>query len=56
MRAMRQPRIVDRSNARIDAGYDIAIPSSVAEAIPHGGNEVRVVREWRGMTQARPTG
>lgn len=46
-------RIVDRSKARMEAGYEIAIPSSIAEAIARGGNEIRVVREWRGLTQAQ---
>ncbi len=46
-------RIVDRSKAQVEAGYEIAIPSSIAEAIARGGNEIRTVREWRGLTQAQ---
>ena len=46
-------RIVDRSKARMEAGYEIAIPSSIAEAIARGGNEIRAIREWRGLTQAQ---
>ena len=46
-------RIVDRSKARMEAGYEIAIPSSIAEAIARGGNEIRIVREWRRLTQAQ---
>ena len=45
-------RIVDRTEAALAAGYDIAIPAEVAEAIARGGNPIRVVREWRGITQA----
>ena len=37
----------------MEAGYEIAIPSSIAEAIARGGNEIRTVREWRGLTQAQ---
>ena len=46
-------RIVDRSKAQMEAGYEIAIPASIAEAIARGGNEIRAVREWRSLTQAQ---
>ncbi len=46
-------QVVDRSKAQMDAGYEIAIPSAIAEAIAGGGNEIRAVREWRGLTQAQ---
>jgi DNA-binding XRE family transcriptional regulator len=44
-------RIIARSNAALDAGDEVELPASVAEAIARGENALRVVREWRGMTQ-----
>lgn len=44
-------RIVARSDAALAAGDEIELPASVAEAIARGENALRVVREWRGMTQ-----
>ena len=49
-------RVVAKGRAALAAGHEIAIPSSVAEAIARGGNEIRVVREWRGLTQAQLAG
>lgn len=44
-------RIVARSNAALAAGRDMELPSAVAEAIACGESPLRVIREWRGMTQ-----
>src|SRR5438105_21494 len=44
-------RIVTRSNAAIAAGDEIELPAEVAETIARGENPLRVIREWRGMTQ-----
>lgn len=44
-------RVVARSDARLAAGDEIELPASVAEAIARGENALRVIREWRGMTQ-----
>lgn len=44
-------RIVARSNAALAAGDEIELPGEVAEAIARGANPLRVIREWRGMTQ-----
>jgi DNA-binding XRE family transcriptional regulator len=46
-------RIVDRSNAALASGRDIVLPAEVAEAIIDGQNPIKVVREWRGLTQAQ---
>jgi len=44
-------RIIARSDAALDAGDEIELPASVAEAIARGESALRIVREWRGMTQ-----
>ncbi|MGB9368973.1 MAG: helix-turn-helix transcriptional regulator [Xanthobacteraceae bacterium] len=44
-------RIVARSSAALDAGNDVELPASVAEAIARGENALRVIREWQGHTQ-----
>lgn len=44
-------RVVARSDAALAAGDEIELPASVAEAIARGENALRVIREWRGMTQ-----
>ncbi len=44
-------RIVAKSNAALAAGDDVELPAAVAEAIARGENALRVIREWRGMTQ-----
>lgn len=46
-------RIVDRSTAALASGSEIALPAEIAEAIARGENPIRVVREWRGLTQAQ---
>ncbi len=44
-------RIVARSSAALRTGTDVETPSHVAEAIARGESPLRVIREWRGMTQ-----
>ena len=44
-------RLVAKSDAALAAGDEVELPSTVAEAIARGENALRVVREWRGMTQ-----
>jgi mRNA interferase RelE/StbE len=44
-------RVVARSDAALAAGSEIELPSSVAEAIARGDSALRVVREWRGLSQ-----
>ena len=44
-------RVIKKSNDALAAGDEIELPSKVAEAIARGENPLRVIREWRGMTQ-----
>jgi ribosome-binding protein aMBF1 (putative translation factor) len=44
-------RIVKKSDEALAAGDEIELPSKVAEAIARGENPLRIIREWRGMTQ-----
>ena len=45
-------RIVRRARAAIAAGDEIVLPKSVVDRMAIGENPVRVLRSWRGMTQA----
>jgi hypothetical protein len=44
-------RIVKKSDEALAAGNEVELPSKVAEAIACGENPLRIIREWRGMTQ-----
>ena len=44
-------RIVAGSNSALAAGQDVELPADVAEAIARGENALRVIREWRDITQ-----
>jgi len=44
-------RVIDSSDAALAAGNEIELPAAEAERIARGDNPLRVVREWRGMTQ-----
>jgi hypothetical protein len=44
-------RIIEKSDEALAAGDEVELPSNVAEAIARGENPLRVIREWRGMTQ-----
>jgi DNA-binding XRE family transcriptional regulator len=45
-------RIVRRARAELMAGHEIVLPKAVVDRLTVGGNPIRVLREWRGMTQA----
>ena len=45
-------RIIKQSQAAIAAGDEILVPGEVVHSISHGENAIKVVREWRGLTQA----
>jgi ribosome-binding protein aMBF1 (putative translation factor) len=45
-------RIVERSNKALAEGRDILIPAEVTYALVDGANPIRVLREWRHLTQA----
>jgi DNA-binding XRE family transcriptional regulator len=45
-------RIIERTTAKIERGEDVALPTSVWEAIEADENPVRVIRKHRGLTQA----
>jgi antitoxin component HigA of HigAB toxin-antitoxin module len=44
-------RIIKKSDAALAAGDEMELPAQVAEAIARGDNPLRVIREWRDMTQ-----
>lgn len=46
-------RIIAKSSAALAAGDDIELPAEVAEAIARGDNALRVIREWRCLTQVQ---
>jgi hypothetical protein len=46
-------RVIARSRDAIAAGHDAELPAEVAEAIVRGENALRVIRRWRGLTQAQ---
>ncbi len=45
-------RIVRRTRAALAAGHEIVLPKTVVDRLAAGQNPIRVLREWRGMTQA----
>src|SRR5882672_8568547 len=45
-------RIVRKARAAIAAGHEVLLPKSVVDRLASGENPVRVLREWRGLTQA----
>jgi DNA-binding XRE family transcriptional regulator len=44
-------RINDRARAELAAGREIELPFSVVEALADGKNRLRVLREFRSLTQ-----
>lgn len=44
-------RIVRKAQAAIAAGHEIALPKTVVDRLAAGENPIRVLREWRGLTQ-----
>jgi DNA-binding XRE family transcriptional regulator len=45
-------RIVRRTRAALAAGDEVMLPKVVVDRLAAGGNPIRVLREWREMTQA----
>jgi DNA-binding XRE family transcriptional regulator len=45
-------RIVRRARAALMAGDEIVLPKTVVDRLSAGENPIRVLREWRNMTQA----
>jgi DNA-binding XRE family transcriptional regulator len=44
-------RLVRRARAAVAAGHEIMLPKAVVDRFAAGDNSVRVLREWREMTQ-----
>jgi predicted transcriptional regulator len=44
-------RIVRKTKAAVAAGREILLPKAVVDRLAAGENPVRVLREWRDMTQ-----
>jgi DNA-binding XRE family transcriptional regulator len=44
-------RIVRRATQAIDAGQEIVLPKAIVDRLAAGENPIRVLREWRDMTQ-----
>jgi DNA-binding XRE family transcriptional regulator len=49
-------RIVRRTRAALAAGHDVLLPKTVVDRLASGRNPIRVLREWRNMTQAEVAG
>jgi DNA-binding XRE family transcriptional regulator len=45
-------RIVRRARAALAAGREIVLPKAIVDRLAAGANPIRVLREWRGRTQA----
>ena len=45
-------RIVRRARAALATGSEIVLPKTVVDRLAAGENPIRVLREWRDMTQA----
>ena len=45
-------RLVRQARAAVARGDEVILPKAVADRLASGDHPVRVVREWRGMTQA----
>jgi DNA-binding XRE family transcriptional regulator len=44
-------RIVRRARAAVARGEEVLLPKAVADKLANGDNPIRVLREWRDMTQ-----
>ena len=42
-----------RALASLEVGHDVAIPEAVWKELEAGGSRLRILRSWRGMTQAQ---
>ena len=45
-------RIVRRTRAALAAGHETLLPKTVVDRLADGENPIRVLREWRELTQA----
>jgi DNA-binding XRE family transcriptional regulator len=45
-------RVVRRARGALAAGREIVLPKTVVDRLASGENAIRVLREWRDMTQA----
>ena len=45
-------RLVSEARAQLAAGREILLPKAVVDRLASGENPIRVLREWRGLTQA----
>jgi DNA-binding XRE family transcriptional regulator len=45
-------RIVRRARAALASGNEVLLPKAVVDQLAAGQNPIRVLREWRAMTQA----
>jgi hypothetical protein len=44
-------RIVRKARSAIDAGLEVILPKTVVDRLAAGENPIRVIREWRDVTQ-----
>lgn len=44
-------RVVGRARAAIARGDEVLLPKKVVDRLAEGENAIRVLREWKGMTQ-----
>ena len=45
-------RLVRKARAAVEAGHEVLLPKAVVDRLGAGDNPIRVLREWRDMTQA----
>jgi DNA-binding XRE family transcriptional regulator len=45
-------RLVHRIRAAVASGHEVVLPKAVVDRLASGENAIRVLREWRDMTQA----
>jgi DNA-binding XRE family transcriptional regulator len=45
-------RLVRKARAAVEAGQEVLLPKAVVGRLAAGDNPIRVLREWRDMTQA----
>ena len=45
-------RLVRQARAAVARGDEVILPKAVADRLASGDHPIRVIREWRGMTQA----
>jgi DNA-binding XRE family transcriptional regulator len=44
-------RLVRKARAAVEAGHEVLLPKAVVDRLAAGENPIRVLREWRDMTQ-----